>query len=95
MKRLFLILCKTYKELYNRTNDKFKDKARKDCLWEIFARSFNLSVKVCKTWFKSQKPRFGKLIQSMSDQAPKDMAGRQHWTEVNFNQGKTRGKEPL
>ena len=40
-----------HEELYNNTNEHFKDKARKECLWERFANSCNLSVKVCKTWF--------------------------------------------
>ena len=46
-----------HEELYNK---KFKDKARKVCLWERFASSHNLSVKVCKTWFKSQRTPYGK-----------------------------------
>ena len=40
---------KDYEELYNKTNDHFKDKARKVCLWERFANSHSLSIKVCKT----------------------------------------------
>ena len=38
---------KDYKEFYDKTNDHFKDKARK-CLWEKFANRQKLSVKVCK-----------------------------------------------
>ena len=34
-------------ELYNKTNQYFKDRARKDCLWERFAGIHKLSVKVC------------------------------------------------
>ena len=33
----------------------FKDQARKECLWKMFTNSCKLSVKVCKTWFESQK----------------------------------------
>ena len=40
---------KDHKELYDKTNDHFKDKTRKKCLWEMFANSCRLSVKVCKT----------------------------------------------
>ena len=43
-----------HEELYNKTNEHFKDKARKDCLWDSFASSHKLSVKMCKTWFKSR-----------------------------------------
>ena len=37
--------------LYEKTNEHFKDKARKECLWEKFANSHKLSIKVCKTCF--------------------------------------------
>ena len=35
-------------ELY-KTSEYFKDKSKKDCLWEQFANSHKLSVKVWKT----------------------------------------------
>ena len=37
---------KGHEELYNKTDNHFKDKAREECLWERFANSYNLSVKV-------------------------------------------------
>ena len=40
---------KDLKEKNDKTNEHFKDKARKGCLWEQFANSRKLSVKVCKT----------------------------------------------
>ena len=70
---------KDHEELYNKTHEKFKDKGRKDCLWERFVSSHNLSVKVCKTWFKSQRTCFGKLTPSKSGQAPKELTERQKW----------------
>ena len=39
-------LVKEHDELYDKTNEHFKDKARKECLWEQFANSRKLSVKV-------------------------------------------------
>ena len=54
---------KDHEELNDKTNEPLKDKARKECLWQKFANSCKLSVKVCKTWFKSQR--------SESCQAPK------------------------
>ena len=44
---------KDHKELYDKTSEHFKDKARKEFLWEQLAKSRKLSVKVCKTWFDS------------------------------------------
>ena len=61
---------KDQEELYDKTNEHFMDKARKGCLWERFANSRKLSVKVCQTWFDSQRTCYGKLIQSKSGQAP-------------------------
>ena len=60
-------------ELYDKTNEHFKDKARKECLWERFASSCKLSVKVCTTWFESQRSHYRKLNQSKSGEAPKEM----------------------
>ena len=57
---------KDHEELYDKTNEYFKDKARKECLWERFANSCKVSVKVCKTWFESQRTHYGKLMQSKS-----------------------------
>ena len=46
---------KAHKELYDKINEHFKDKARKDCLWEMFANSHKLSVNVCNMCFLSRK----------------------------------------
>ena len=68
-------------ELNNKTNNTFKDKARKDSLWERFASSHNLSVKMWKTLFESQGTHYGKLTQSKSGQAPKEMTEMQYWIQ--------------
>ena len=60
---VFVDFVKEHKELYNKTNEHFKDKARKECLWEQFANSRKLSVKVCKTWFEPQRTHYDKLTQ--------------------------------
>ena len=44
---------KDHKVLYDKSNEHFKDKAREECLWEQFANSCRLSIKVCKPWFDS------------------------------------------
>ena len=43
-------LVKDHKELYDKTNEHFKDMDRKECLWERLANSRKLSVKVCMAW---------------------------------------------
>ena len=75
---------KDHKELYTKTNGHFKDKARKECIWERFTKSAKLSVKVCQTWFKSQRTRYGKLMQSKSAQTMKEMMQYQNWIQDKF-----------
>ena len=53
---------KDHEEFYDKTNKQFKDKARKEC----------------PTWFKSQRNHHGKLTQSKSGQASKEMTQRQN-----------------
>ena len=60
-------------ELYDTTNQHYKDKGRKECLLERFASCHKLSVKV---WFESQRTHYGKLAQYKSGQAPKEITGR-------------------
>ena len=72
-------VIKHHEELYEKTSKHFQDKVRKECLWKRFASSCKLPVKVCKTWLKSQRTHYRKLIQSKSDQAPKEMTERQNW----------------
>ena len=76
---------KDHKELYDKTNKYFKDKARKECLWERFATSQKLSVKVCNIWSKYQRTCYGKLTQSKSGQSPKEMTERQAWIQYKFH----------
>ena len=62
---------KDHEELFDKTNKHFKDKARKDCLWERFTSSHKLSVKVFKTWFKSHRTHYRKFSQSKYGQPPR------------------------
>ena len=43
-----------HEDLYGKTHDKFKDKHRKEGLWERLAASRNLSVNTVKKWFETQ-----------------------------------------
>ena len=80
-KDVIVDFVKDHEELCDKTSEHFKDKARKQSPWEEFARSRKLSVKVCKTWFDWQWTRYGKLTQSKSGQAPKEMTERQTWIQ--------------
>ena len=60
---------KQHKELYDKTNNSFKDKQKKERLWESLAATRNLSVKTVKKWFETQCTRYGNLTQTKSGQA--------------------------
>ena len=76
---------KDHEELYYLTNEHCKDKARKKCLWDRFASSRKLSVKVCKSWFELQRTCYDKLTQTKSGQAPKEMTKRQNQIQYKFH----------
>ena len=59
---------KQHEELYDKTNDSFKDKQKKERLWEQLAATRNLPVKTVKKWFETQRTRYGKLTQMKSGQ---------------------------
>ena len=50
---------KRHEELYNKTNDSFKDKQKKEGLWEQLAATRNLPIKTVKKWFDTQCTRYG------------------------------------
>ena len=72
---------KDHEDLYSKTNDKFKDKACKDCLWGRFSR--NLLGNVCKTWFESQRTLW-KINPVHVWPGPKEMTERQRWIHDKF-----------
>ena len=67
---------KDQEELFNKTSEYFKDKARN------VSRS-KPSVKMCKTWFDSQRTRYGKMTKLKSVQALKEMMKHQTWIQDN------------
>ena len=84
---------KQHEELYDKTNDSFKDKQKKEGLWEQLAATRNLPVKTVKKWFDTQRTRYGKLTQTKSGQAEKSTE-RQTWLKDSFSflQGHIRRK---
>ena len=66
-KEAIIEFVKQHKELYDKTNDSFKDKQKKR-LWGQLAATRNLPVKTVKKWFNTQRTRYGKLTQTKSGQ---------------------------
>ena len=76
---------KQHKELYDKTNDSFKDKQKEEGLWEQLAATRNLPVKTVKKWFDTQRTRYGKLTQTKSGQAAEKSTERQTWLKDSFS----------
>ena len=76
---------KQHEELYDKTNNSFKDKQKKEGLWEQLAASRNLPVKTVKKWFDMQRTRYGKLTQTKSGQAAEKSTEHQTWLKDSFS----------
>ena len=76
---------KQHKELYDKINDSFKDKQKKEGLWEQLAATRNLPIKTVKKWFETQRTRYGKLTRTKSGQAAEKSTERQTWLKDSFS----------
>ena len=76
---------KQHEELYDKTNDNFKDKQKKERLWEQLANTRNLPVKTVKKRFESQSTIYGKLTQTKLVQAAEKSTERQIWLKDSFS----------
>ena len=68
-KEAIVEFVKQQEELYDKTNDSFKGKQKKNRLWEQLATTRNLPIKTVKKWFETQRTRYGTLTQTKSGQA--------------------------
>ena len=76
---------KQHEELYDQTNDSFKDKQKKERLWEQQAATRNLPIKTVKKWFETQCTVYGKLTQTKSGQAADKSTEHQTWLKDSFS----------
>ena len=72
---------KWHEELYDKTNDSFKDKQKKERLWEQLPATRNLP----KKWFGTQRTRYGKLTLTKSGQAAEKSTERQTWLKDSLS----------
>ena len=82
---------KQHEELYDKTNNSFKDKQKKEQLWEQLASTRNLPIKTVKKWFKTQRTRYGKLTQTKSGQAAEKSTEWQTWLKDSFRSHQKEG----
>ena len=67
-KEAIVEFVKQQEELYDKTNDSFKDKQKKERLWEQLAATKNLPIKTVKKWFETQRTRYDNHTQSQDKQ---------------------------
>ena len=58
---------KQHEELYDKTNDSFKDKQKKQRLSKQLAASRNLPIKTVKKWFETQCTRYASSLRRSQD----------------------------
>ena len=81
-----VVFVKQHEELYNKTNDSFKDNQKKEKLWEQLAATRNWPVKTVNKWFETQCTRYGKLTQTKSGQATEKSTKQQtKWLKDIFS----------
>ena len=76
---------KQHEELYDKTNDSFKDNQKKERLWEQLAATRNLPVKTVKKWFDTQCTRYGKLRRRGGGQGAEKSTERPTWLKDSFS----------
>ena len=84
-KEAIVEFVKQHEELYDNTNDSFKDKQKKERLWEQLAATRNLPFKTVKKWFDTQCTRYSKLTQTKSGQGAEKSTERQTWLKDSFS----------
>ena len=70
---------KQHPELYDKENERFHDRQRKEALWAEISAELKLQPFDVRRWFESQRTCFGKLSKQQSGQAPREMTKRQSW----------------
>ena len=75
---------KDQEELYNKTNEHFKQKARKECFRERFTNSHNVCQSV-QDLVRISKYSLQQTCAVQVSHAPKEMTQRQNWIQEKFN----------
>ena len=84
-KEAIVEFVKQHEELYDKTNDSFKDKQKNKRLWKQLAATRNLPIKTVKKWFETQRTRYGKFTLMKSGQAAEKNTERQTWLKDSFS----------
>ena len=71
--------------LYNKHLMDYKDRSKREAVWDKFCEENNMDNDACQKWFQSQRTLFGKVTHMMSGQGELQLTERQKLTRDNFN----------
>ena len=75
--------------LYDKGLTAWRYSQKKESLWEEQAKIMELDVELLKTWYESQRSRYGRLGKTKSGMAGKALTEREKWLDqhMSFLQG--------
>ena len=71
--------------LYNKRLMDYKDRAKREAVWDKFFEEHNMDKDACQRWFQGQHTLFGKVTHMKSGQGEPQLTERQKWTRDNFD----------
>ena len=71
--------------LYNKRLMDYKDRSKREAVWDKFCEENNLNKDACQKWFQSQRKLFRKVTHMKSGQGEPVLTERQKWTRDNFD----------
>ncbi|XP_034021426.1 uncharacterized protein LOC117505992 [Thalassophryne amazonica] len=69
---------------YDQSMREFKNKHKKNRLWEMKAKKMGVDAIALMTWFRNKRTIYCKLKKTKSGQAARTLTGRQRWTLETF-----------
>ncbi len=70
--------------LYNKKLNSYKDKPRKDKLWDDKAAEMGKTSETLQIWYRSLRTRYGRLLKKKSGQGATELTERDEWVLAQF-----------
>ena len=70
--------------IYNKKMKDYKDKQKKDKLWNDKAEAMGRTSEMLQIWYRSLRTRFGRLLKRKSGQGVPDLTERDEWVMAKF-----------
>ena len=71
--------------LYNKHLMDYKNRSKRELVWDKICKENNLDKDACQRWFQSLRTIFGKVTHMKSGQGEPQLMERQRWTRDNFH----------